>query len=362
MPAEKRFAAALKRLEDDGHSRSLQPAHGVDFSSNDYLSFAHHPALRQAALEWIERGEVIGSGGSRLLRGNHPAHGALEEFAADYFGAERALYFATGFQANHAIFSTLPDRHDVVIYDEFVHASVRDGIQGGFAKAYKFKHNDVNDCERVIRRARDNGAQEIFIAVESLYSMDGDFAPLSDFSALCERYEALLIVDEAHATGIWGLGGKGLATAADNIITLHTGGKALGVAGGLVCASRTIIDTLINKARPFIYSTAPLPLQAALLHRALQLSHDEPQHRLRLHDLCDYARQKLPVSSLSQIIPVVLGDSEVTLNAAAMLQKNGFDIRAIRPPTVPEGTARLRISLNTSITESDIDKLAELLR
>ena len=358
-----RFAGALQQLEIENRRRSLRPSGGIDFSSNDYLKLAEHPALRQTMLEWAEQGGVIGSGGSRLLHGNHPAHEKLECFAAQFFGAEKALYFATGFQANHALFTTLPERRDIVVYDSLIHASVRDGIKGSFAHAIKFQHNDLNDCEDALRSAREK-AEYLWLAIESVYSMEGDIAPLSDFHELCLKYDAYLIVDEAHATGIFGASGRGVAESLpkEHRVTLHTGSKALGVAGGLVTAPAEIIDYLINKARPFIYSTAPPPVQAALLHRALKLVDEEPERRKHLIALRDHANKVLPVpASTTQIIPVILGDDKLTLEIAAELQNSGFDIRAIRPPTVPEGTARLRLSLNTGLDEKTLDTLAEYL-
>ena len=355
-----RFTKNLQQLEAENRRRTLRPAAGIDFTSNDYLGFSTHPALRQCAEEWLEQGGMIGSGGSRLLRGNHPAHENLENFAAQFFGAEKALYFSTGFQANHAILTTLPDRHDTIIYDALIHASVRDGIQASSAQSIKFKHNDLNDCEAALKRAREKSGY-IWLAVESVYSMDGDIAPLKELHDLCTRYDAYLIVDEAHATGIFGATGRGLTEGLphDRLITLHTGGKALGVAGGLVCASADIIDYLINKARPFIYSTAMLPLQAALLHRALKLVDEEPARREQLLTLLAYANKALPVpASPTQIIPVIIGTDNAALQAATYLQEAGFDIRAIRPPTVPEGTARLRLSLNIGLDEKTLDKLA----
>ena len=358
-----RFAKTLQKLEIENRRRFLPSSDGIDFSSNDYLGFAGHPALRQTMLEWAENGNIAGSSGSRLLRGNHPAHEELECFSAQFFDAEKALYFATGFQANYAIFTTLPKHGDAVVYDSLIHASVRDGIRNSSVHAVKFRHNDLNDCEKALKNARKK-SDYLWLAIESVYSMDGDIAPLSDFYDLCLKYDAYLIIDEAHATGIFGNTGRGGTEnlPQDHRITLHTGGKALGVAGGLVTASTEIIDYFINKARPFIYSTAPLPIQAALLLRALKLIDEEPERRKHLLALRDHANKVLPVpSSATQIIPVILGSDEKALRIAAALQDSGFNIRAIRPPTVPEGTARLRLALNTGHDKKTLDTLAEHL-
>ena len=358
-----RFAKTLQKLETENQRRFLRSSDGIDFSSNDYLGLAGHLALRQTMLEWASDGNIAGSGGSRLLRGNHPAHEELECFSAQFFDAEKALYFATGFQANYAIFTTLPKYGDTVVYDSLLHASARGGIRNSSANAVKFRHNNLNDCEDALKNARKK-TDHLWLAVESVYSMEGDIAPLSDFYDLCLRYDAYLIVDEAHATGIFGTKGRGATETLpqDNRITLHTGGKALGVAGGLVTASTEIIDYFINKARPFIYSTAPLPIQSTLLLRSLKLIDEEPERRKYLLTLRDHANKVLPVpSSATQIIPVILGNDKTALETAASLQDSGFDIRAIRPPTVPEGTARLRLSLNTGHDKKILDTLAECL-
>ncbi|MCD8562703.1 MAG: 8-amino-7-oxononanoate synthase [Alphaproteobacteria bacterium] len=357
------FSIRLDELKTKDRLRVLKLPGGVDFSSNDYLGFRNHPALRQAAIEALKSGMDLGSGGSRLLRGHTEAHQNLEDYAALHYNCPKTLYFANGFQANYALLTTLPTRHDVVVYDAYVHASVRDGIQAGTAKSIKVTHNDLNAFEDALKRFRDK-AQTLYIAVESLYSMDGDFAPLPELLALAHKYEALLIVDEAHATGVWGTTGKGLTEGltSENLITLHTGGKALGVAGGLVCASAEVIDTLINTARPFIYSTAPPPLQAWLMQKALELSASEEgtARRKTLHTLCKMAQAKLGGTG-SQIVPIILGEDKAALEAAQSLQDSGYDIRAIRPPTVPEGTSRLRLSLNADLTENILQNFCHLI-
>ncbi|HBR68318.1 MAG TPA: 8-amino-7-oxononanoate synthase [Rhodospirillaceae bacterium] len=352
------FRNRLDILREKGRYRALKQGEGVDLTSNDYLGFRNHPALRAEAVEAVESGVGLGSGGSRLLRGNHEAHESLENFAAQFFGYERALYFATGFQANYALFTTLPTRHDAVLFDSLVHASVRDGIHAGQAKGVKIPHNDVNACEDAIKRLRGE-VQQIYIAVESLYSMDGDFAPLAAFQELARQYGATLIVDEAHATGVSGEAGRGCASALprDNLIVLHACGKALGGAGGLVCASAEIIDILVNTARPFIFSTAPPPLQAHLAQKALELcaSEEGAVRRNSLSERCEQAQQFFGGAG-SHIVPIIFGDDQRTVEIAEALQKKGFDIRAIRPPTVPEGTARLRLSLSANLDKGMLDR------
>jgi 8-amino-7-oxononanoate synthase len=356
-----RFRKKLQQLEGQNRLRSLNLPGGIDLTSNDYLGLKAHPALRKAAIKALEDGMDLGAGGSRLLRGHTEAHKNLEEFAAEYFQAEAALYFSTGFQANQALFTALPDRHDAIIFDEYIHASAREAIQNSNAAKIKVPHNDLNAFEDALKKA---SAETIWIAVESVYSMDGDFAPLDELHALAEKYNAMLVIDEAHGTGVFGANGKGLSEGlhTPNVITLHTCGKALGVAGGLVCGAEDIIDTLINHARGFVYSTAPMPLQAYLVHKALELSRDEPWRREKLHVLIKAARNILPPSnSQSQIIPVILGEDEAALIVAQDLQGQGYDVRAIRPPSVPEGTARLRISLSCNLDEKTLKKFAGAL-
>ena len=364
-----RFSQKLQDLKARGRYRSLQLPAGIDLSSNDYLGLRTHPKMRAAALEAIQSGIDLGSGGSRLLRGHCQEHAELEEFAADYFGAERALYFATGYQANTAIFQTLPNRCDTIIYDSLIHASARDGIQNSTARGVKVPHNDLDAYEGALKRAAEKRASQneeslIWVAVESVYSMDGDLAPLENLQKLTQKYDAVLIVDEAHGTGIFGPAGKGLCETLDheNLITLHTCGKALGVAGGLVCGDAHFVDTLVNEARPFIYSTAPMPLQAHLTKVALEIVRDDLILREQLFSLIEFSKTILPVSEInSPIVPIIIGDDIRTVEVAAALQKAGYDIRAVRPPTVPEGTARLRISLNINLSEETLKNVSDLL-
>jgi 8-amino-7-oxononanoate synthase len=365
-----RLKAEIERLRAAHQYRALREPEGRDFTSNDYLGLAAHPSLRDAVREALDQYGIVGAGGSRLLRGHHPLHAALEAKAANFFGVERALYFGSGYLANLALFTTIPTRHDAIVFDEYVHASMKEGIHAGAAAKFRAHHNDVQSFEDNLKRARDNGADEIFVAVESLYSMDGDFAPLVELRALAERFEATLVVDEAHATGVFGKRGRGCAEIlpGNNTIAVHTGGKALGVAGALVTGPTIIADYLVNRARPFIYSTAPPPFLAAALSRALDLVDEEPERRDRVHILARLANDAIKNAtgalshhSASQIIPVILGAEERALAVAECLSKDGFDVRAIRPPTVPMGTARLRLSINAAQSEDDIAALGRSL-
>ena len=355
----------LKQLKDANRFRSLNLPCGIDLTSNDYLGLSGHPVLREAAVEFLQKADSVGAGGSRLLRGHTQAHADLEAHAAVFFAAPKALYFSSGFQANHALFQVLAGRHDTVIFDEYVHASAREAIQNCNARRIKVRHNDLADFENALKEATASERDQIWIAVESVYSMDGDIAPLKELYELAEIYDALLIIDEAHATGVLGPTGKGLsediisAHGYERLVILHTCGKAIGVAGGLVCAREDIIDLLVNSARGFIYSTAPLPLQAYLVQKSLEIiGSAEGQSRRNILQALSKKAQTLFGGPGTHIVPIILGADEVAASVADALQEKGYDIRAIRPPTVPEGSARLRLSLSADLDEGTLDQFA----
>ncbi|MDA5095322.1 8-amino-7-oxononanoate synthase [Aliiroseovarius sp. KMU-50] len=372
MSVSLRLSGALDALAARHRRRQLVPRSGLDFASNDYLGLSGSRVLTDAAQDALARRVPLGSGGSRLLRGNHTEHEALEGEAAAFFGTEAALYMGGGFQANQAIFSTLPAAGDLILHDELVHASAHEGMRLGRADTRSFAHNDVDAARDVLTQWRaDGGTGQVWIAAESVYSMEGDIAPLSDLAMFARETGAVLVVDEAHATGIFGTRGEGLAhelagDLGDHLLTLHTCGKGLGVSGGLICGSRVMIDTLINRARPFIFATAPSPFDAALVRAVLveltrrptlvlaaqkriTHAHDEAA---RLLGLCDQP---------SQIIPVILGADDVVMSAASALQSRGFDIRGIRPPTVPPGTSRLRLSITGNVSNQQITEAFEAI-
>ena len=364
------FEANLRELADRGRLRSLRERSGIDFTSNDYLGLAESAELRHAAADAVARGVPVGAGGSRLLRGNHPEHEALETEAAAHFGAETALYFGGGYVANLAIFSTLPQTGDLIVHDELIHASVHEGLRRSRAEFAGVPHNDVDAFDAAIVRWRKAGGKgRPWLSVESLYSMDGDSPNLVELLAVADRHEAMVVIDEAHATGVLGPQGRGLAAAfegRENVITLHTCGKALGTAGGFILAPRIVRDFLVNRARPFIFATAPSPLTAAITRSALELSSSNPGRRERLARLVQFAgtelRRRCNIEpSGSHIIPVIVGSDQAAVNLASALQRRGYDIRAIRPPTVAEGTARLRIALTLNVDEATVTKLFEAL-
>jgi 8-amino-7-oxononanoate synthase len=358
--------ADLSALAAHDRLRRLQPRTGVDFSSNDYLALAHAPRLRAAAVDALSRGVGLGSGGSRLLRGNDPEHEALEQEAAPFFGSESALFFSTGYAANAALLSTLPQTGDLIVHDALIHASAHEGMRLARADRTSVPHNDIDAIADTIAAWRRGGATgQPWIAVESLYSMDGDRAPLADLVALANATGAMLLIDEAHATGVFGEEGRGLAAGLDgreNVITLRTCGKALGCEGALLCAPGIVRDMLVNRGRAFIFSTAPSPLIAAVVRESLHILADEPARRDALQRLIDHAGRVLAphgvVATGSQIMPLVLGDDARTMRIAAAMQAAGFDVRGVRPPTVPAGTSRLRISLTLNVGTDEIDALA----
>jgi 8-amino-7-oxononanoate synthase len=362
-------AADLEALAQRARLRSLRSREGVDFASNDYLGLADDPRLKRAILDALERGVPVGSGGSRLLRGNSEEHEALEEDAVRFFGSESALFFANGYGANSALLSTLPQRGDLIVYDRLIHASVHEGMRLSRADQVGAEHNDVDSFADAIARWRGKGGRgRVWIAVESLYSMDGDRAPLAELATLADDREGVLIVDEAHATGVFGPDGRGLAAGLDgreNVIVLRTCGKALGCEGALVCAPRVVTDFLVNRGRGFIFSTASSPLMAAAVREALRICVDEPVRREELFSLIRHAERALALLEVaptgSQIIPIVLGDDDRTMRVATAMQDAGFDIRGIRPPTVPTGTSRLRLSLTRNATLGDVEALANQL-
>lgn len=360
----------LSYLEDKSRKRILSPVQGIDFTSNDYLGFSHSERIRNAVLHALENGTPLGAGGSRLLRGNHEEFEILETKAASFFESERALYFSNGYAANLAIFSTLPQRDDLILYDSLIHASIHDGISLGRAKSISIRHSDVESFETEIKKWRNAGGKgQPWIAVESIYSMDGDCAPLEEFFNLANQYDGFLVIDEAHATGVLGKNGRGLAASLpkqENVISLHTCGKALGASGAFICVNEIFYNYLINRARSFIYSTAPSPLVTVAVREALQILSTEPSYTENLNRLYTFANKQLKKSlgirgSGTHILPIIIGENRRAVQISHRLQKEGFDVRAIRPPTVPEGTARLRISITLNIYENDIQNVFTLL-
>lgn len=364
-----KLEARLKRSVESGRLRCLsaQDPGRIDFSSNDYLGLARSssdtpPPCNQA---------LSGSGGSRLLYGTTDRMLAIERELASFYAAEAALVFSSGYQANLGLLSALPRRGDFIVYDEYIHASVRDGIRLGFARSAHFSHNSVNALKATLERVSASVSGTIFVVIESLYSMDGDFAPLEEILSVTEFFDAALIIDEAHSTGIYGNHGEGLSVQHDLhdriFARVHTFGKGVGLHGACVVGSKVLIDALINYSRPFIYSTAPAPKffeEIMHAHQRVAASHTA---RVRLHELGAYfnltARQyDIPLlSEDSAIKAILLPGTEYCKSIATDLQNDGYDIRAIVPPTVPEGAERLRICLHSFNTETEIQGIVSCI-
>src|SRR5215510_6456573 len=363
-----RIAERLQAIREGRLERSLRPPSGIDFSSNDYLGLSRHPRVIQAMVDAIER-DGVGSTGSRLLRGDREAFADIERRFAAFKGTERALYFSSGYLANLAVLTTFAEGGDVILSDSRNHASLIDAGRLSSARRIVFPHKDAVALEQLLNRPPSSG--HTFVVTESLFSMDGDVPPLVEYADLCRRHGATLIVDEAHAVGIYGTRGSGLleerGVDGGSCLSINTAGKALGVGGAFVAGPAWAIDYLIQRARPFIFTTAAPPALAAAIGASLDVIADEPDRRSRLMDRVKRLRAAMAVSGLpvpaafSQIVPLVIGENERALGAAAALQAQGFDVRAIRPPSVAPGTARLRISVNVALTDEAIDSFVRAL-
>jgi 8-amino-7-oxononanoate synthase len=360
----------LQELEQQHQRRSLAEMQGIDFCSNDYLGLAEHPALREAVARAVEKSSRVGGTASRLLSGQTEEWRTLEEEFAKFAGMEAALFFGSGYAANMGLLSALVGPDDVVYSDVLNHASLIDGMRLSGARKVIYPHLDLSALESCLRQ--DAGAPwRRIIVTESVFSMNGDIAPLKDMAALAERFGAAMIVDEAHATGVQGKKGWGLAAEAgilpQVLATIHTCGKALGSAGAFVCGPAVMKDHLINHARTFIFSTALPPYFAEQIRAALKLVAGMDAERQTLLGRAKGLDETLRKSgfdtggSASQIVPVVIGSNENTLQAAKRLQREGFAVRAIRPPTVPVGKARLRLSLTTKIAAEELSRLVKCL-
>ena len=310
-----------------------------------------------------------GSSGSRLLGGHREAFETVERSFAAFKGTERALYFSSGYLANLAVLTTFIEPGDVILSDRLNHASLRDGVRLSLAKRVAFPHNDAAVLASRVESARGQG--QVFIVTESLFSMDGDLAPLAAYAGVCRATGALLVVDEAHAVGICGPNGSGLieenGIANDVLVSINAAGKALGVAGAFVAGPAWAIEYLAQRARPFLFSTAPPPAVADAIQASLTIVTEEPERRARLRRRAVLLRERLGEAGIpapgcdTPIIPIVLGGNDRAVAVAGALQAEGFDVRAIRPPSVPSGTARLRVSVNVHLTEVDLDRFASRL-
>jgi 8-amino-7-oxononanoate synthase len=361
--------AELDRLEARHEFRRLAQLEGVNLSANDYLGLSTDPRLSRAVAAALEAGTPVASTGSRLLSGNAPEWETLESNFARFIGTEAALFFSSGYAANMGLLSAILRPDDTVFSDESNHASLIDGIRLSRARKVIFPHLDLAFLEDALRRSDSAGRR--FIVVESLFSMEGDGAPIADLLSLAGRFGAELIVDEAHATGVYGPRGRGLVAAANGntrvFASVHTCGKALASAGAFVCGTETLKQFLVNRARTFIFSTALPPYFAAQIGKAVEIVAEADDERRRLLGLADFLRARLQEAGFNigtsdtQIVPVLLGGNDAAIHYARELSRHGFAVPPIRPPTVPDGTSRLRLSVTTKLSEEILDRLVKAL-
>lgn len=370
---EQHLLSKIQQRKLEHNFRSLKGGNYlIDFTSNDYLGLARDQDLRE--LFWAEIKQIddtaFGSTGSRLLSGNSKYAEDLETYLAAYHQSPTALLFNSGYTANYGLLSSLPYRGDTIVYDELVHASIHDGIRGSKAEGLSFRHNDLNDLEQKLTVA--TGLK--YVVIESLYSMEGDLAPLKEVAALCEKMGAGLIVDEAHATGLMGKQGEGRVLAEGIahkcLARIHTFGKAIGGQGAVVLGSELLKDFLINYCRPFIYSTA-LPFYAlAYLRVAFPYLSTEAVRvkREKLFQLVALLRENLKdgnyrlLNSDSPIQSVVVPGNDAIQQFTEKLRTRGFDVRPIKYPTVPDGTERVRICVHSYNTEKEVLNLAQAIQ
>jgi 8-amino-7-oxononanoate synthase len=334
----------------------------LSFSCNDYLNLTHHPALKRAAAEAVEK-YGAGAGASRLVTGNHPLFGELERRLAKLKGTEAACVFGSGYLANAGIVPVIVGEGDLLLVDELSHSCLWAGARLSRARTTMFRHNDVDHAEEILRKHRASHRHAL-ILTDGVFSMDGDLAPLNALSALALAHDCWLMSDDAHGLGVLG-GGRGSAFAAGASVDLQMGtlSKALGSYGGYVCASTAVIDLLKTRARTLIYSTGLPPASVAAALAALDIVESDPELTARpLAKAQSFTRAcNLPLAT-SQIVPVVLGDPRTALEASQLLEREGFLVTAIRPPTVPEGTARLRLAFTAGHPDGEIARLAGIVR
>jgi 8-amino-7-oxononanoate synthase len=340
----------------------------LNLSSNNYLGLANHPALKDAAREALDR-YGAGSGASRLISGNMTAHEELERRIARFKGTEAALVFNSGYQANVGIIATLMENDDVVLSDQLNHASIIDGCRLSRAAVSVYRHCDMDHLASLLEKAPATARK--LIATESIFSMDGDIAPLGEIVALAERHGAMVMVDEAHATGVRGPDGAGVVAElglGDRVLVqMGTLGKALGAFGAYVAGTAKLKDLLVNRARSFIFTTSLPPVVLAMAAAAVELVKKEPERQCALRRNTQRLRNGLEqlgyaVAGSTQIIPVMVGEEQPCMRLAARLLEAGFYVQGIRPPTVPPGTSRLRVTTMATHTTEQMDQALDAFK
>ena len=361
--------AELDSLEAQSQLRRLGRMEGLNLCSNDYLGLATDPRLSRAVTDALEAGTPVASTGSRLLSGNADEWERLESDFARFIGTEAALFFTSGYATNLGLLGSILRADDTVFSDASNHASIIDGIRLSRARKVIFPHLDLGFLEDALRRSDSAGRR--FIVVESVFSMEGDRAPIPELLSLAGRFGAELVVDEAHATGVYGPRGRGLVAAASGnarvFASVHPCGKALASAGAFVCGPDTLKQFLVNRARTFIYSTALPPYFAAQIGKAVEIVAEADAERRRLLDLAAFLRVRLQKAGFNtgtsdaQIVPVLLGGNDTAVHYAHELSRHCFAVRPIRPPTVPEGQSRLRLSVTTKLSEEILDRMVKVM-
>ena len=364
------------RTETNALRKLPVPTNGIDFSSNDYLGFAKNEEIFDQTHQYLVKNKikVNGATGSRLISGNHNLYNITESYIATFHQSEAALIFNSGYDANVGFFSAVPQRNDIILYDELCHASIRDGIQMSHAKAYKFQHNDYEDLEQLLNKFLASNSQlpTIYIVTESVFSMDGDAPNMETLVQISEKFNALLVVDEAHSLGVFGEKGEGLVQSQnlqDQIFArIMTFGKGLGCHGAAILGSNSLKEYLVNFARSFIYTTGLSPHAVATIFIAYQNLNQSTELQKLKENINFFNQQKqllgikpLFVYSKSAIHSAIIPGNDKVKQIAAQLQEKGFEVKAILSPTVPEGQERLRFCLHSYNTEKEMqDVLTEL--
>ncbi len=372
MKLPKSLQEKLNIRKENNALRILKPqSQLIDFASNDYLGFSRNETIFKKVHQSLVDRKLFQNGatGSRLLSGNHKLYFETETYISQFHQSETALIFNSGYDANVGFFSSVPQRNDVILYDELSHASIRDGIQMSLAKAYKFKHNDLEDLEKAVQRIQPDFTQ-IYIVTESVFSMDGDSPDLTKLVALSEKYNALLIIDEAHALGVFGTNGEGVVQSLQlqNKIfaRIMTFGKGLGCHGAAILGSEDLKSYLVNFSRSLIYTTALAPHSVATILIAYQELAKSKDLIQKLHDNLSFFNSitsnfQLPTSNFSSIKSIVISGNEKVKQVSSLLYEKGFDVKPILSPTVLAGQERLRFCLHSYNSIDDIKKSLELL-
>jgi 8-amino-7-oxononanoate synthase len=364
---QREAANALRKLPEQGNR--------VDFSSNDYLGFSKSEVIFNATHQYLlDNGTTAnGATGSRLISGNHSLYAEAEKVICKFHKAESALIFNSGYDANVGLFSSVPQKGDTILYDEYIHASIRDGMRLSLAKAYKFSHNDLSDLERLLKKlTTDSNVGELYIVTESVFSMDGDSPDLKAMAVMSEKYKANFIVDEAHALGAFGAKGEGLVQEfglEDKIFArVMTFGKGLGCHGAAILGTPQLREYLVNFARSFIYTTGLPPHSLATICTAYGFLENNPGEQKALKYIVSFFTAEVKrlnlesfIYSESAIHCVVVPGNEKVKNISSVLQQNGFEVKAILSPTVPQGQERLRFCLHSYTTQEQVTQVLELL-